>query len=57
MCGVLCSGENNHTRIEKNIKIAGNTLAGIKTADGASIVIVNNIDISGNFGQGILLVE
>ena len=50
-------GENNYTRIEKNLKITGNTLAGIKAVDGASIIVVNNIDISGNYGQGILLVE
>ena len=56
-CGIFCTGENNHTRIEKNLKIAGNTLAGIKAADSASIVIVNNNEISGNYGQGILLVE
>ena len=56
-CGIFCTGENNHTRIEKNLKIAGNTLAGIKAADSASITIVNNNEISGNYGQGILLVE
>ena len=43
-------GENNYTRIEKNLKITGNTLAGIKAVDGASIIVVNNIDISGNYG-------
>ena len=56
-CGVLCTGENNHSRIEKNLRIAGNTQAGIKAQDGASITIVNNTYIEGNYGQGILLVE
>ena len=56
-CGVFCTGEGNFTRIEKNLKISSNTLAGIKAVDGAFIVVVNNIDISGNYGQGILLVE
>ncbi len=50
MCGIYCTGENNHSRIEKNLKISGNTLAGIKAADSAAIVIVDNIDISGNYG-------
>ena len=56
-CGILAQGENNHTRIEKNLKICGNTLAGIKAVDGAVVTVVNNIDISKNYGQGILLVE
>ena len=37
--GILCTGKNNHTRIEKNLTIAQNKLAGIKTSDFATIVI------------------
>lgn len=54
--GIQCTGVNNHTRIERNLKISNNTLAGVKAADGASIV-VSNSTISGNFAQGVLLAE
>ena len=37
--GILCTGKNNHTRIEKNLTIAQNKNAGIKTSDFATIVI------------------
>jgi len=54
--GILCAGENNHTRIEKNHEISSNRLAGIKAIECAQIVISNN-KIFGNFCQGILLTE
>ena len=47
--GILCAGENNHTRIEKNQEICSNRLGGIKAIEGASIVVLNN-NIFGNFG-------
>ena len=56
MNGILCTGENNHTRIQRNIKICNNSMAGIKATDGAVLSIVDNT-IMLNFGQGILLVE
>lgn len=52
----MCAGANNFTRIEKNPKICTNRLAGIKALECASITILKN-RISGNFMQGILLVE
>ena len=54
--GILCAGVNNHCRLEKNMEIASNRLAGIKVIESATVVINNN-RIFGNFGQGILLVE
>ena len=54
--GILCTGENNHTRIQRNQKISNNSMAGIKAQDGAVLSIVENT-IMLNFGQGILLVE
>ena len=54
--GILCQGENNHTRIQRNIKINNNSMAGIKAVDGAVLSIIDN-SIMLNFGQGILLVE
>lgn len=44
------------TRIEKNVSLSYNTLAGICSKDYCSIVITNNF-ISENFAQGILLME
>jgi hypothetical protein len=46
--GILCAGDNNHTRIEKNWEISSNRLAGIRVTEGASIVVANNC-IFGNF--------
>ena len=54
--GILCTGANNNTRIDRNLKINNNTFAGVKATEGASIV-VNNNQISGNFAQGVLLTE
>jgi nitrous oxidase accessory protein NosD len=54
--GVLCAGENNHSRFEKNFEISSNRLAGVKAIEGASIVLKHN-SIFGNFNQGILLTE
>ena len=54
--GVLCSGLNNQTRVEKNCMLSNNMKAGVCAMEEASIVISNN-RITGNFGQGVLLVE
>ena len=56
MNGILCQGENNHIRIERNHKINNNSMAGVKAIDGAVLSIVANT-IMLNFAQGILLVE
>ena len=40
--GVLCTGENNHTRITRNMKINSNSMAGVKAVDGAVLAILNN---------------
>ena len=55
-CGIVCTGENNFTRIEKNLCVNQNAKAGIKAENDAQISITNN-KIAKNFGQGILLVE
>ena len=49
MNGILCQGENNHTRIQRNQKINNNSMAGIKAVDGAVLSIIDNI-IMLNFG-------
>jgi F-box protein 11 len=54
--GVLCSGLNNQTRVEKNCMLSNNMKAGVCAIDEASIIVSNN-RITGNFGQGVLLVE
>jgi parallel beta-helix repeat protein len=54
--GVLCSGDLNFTRIEKNCMLNENGKAGICATEGATITICNN-NIESNFAQGILLVE
>lgn len=54
--GILCSGEQNFSRIEKNPLITKNKRSGIKVIDGCHIGINHN-KIESNFGQGILLVE
>lgn len=54
--GIVCTGMENHTRIEKNHLIAHNRLAGIKVEKGATVKILNN-KIHENFSQGILLVD
>jgi len=54
--GIICTGKNNFSRIEKNLTIEQNKDAGIKCTDYASATICNNT-IQSNYGQGILLVE
>ena len=54
--GILCTGLNNFSRVEKNCMVSDNMKAGVCVANDAGIVISNN-RITGNFGQGILLVE
>lgn len=54
--GVLCTGAENWTRVEKNCSLSQNGKAGVCAADGASIYICNN-RIESNFAQGILLIE
>jgi F-box protein 11 len=54
--GIICTGKNNFSRIEKNLTIEQNKDAGIKCTDFASATICNNT-IQSNYGQGILLVE
>lgn len=47
--GILCTGKFNCTRIEKNLMIEKNKMAGIKTTDFASITICNNC-VQSNYG-------
>lgn len=54
--GVVITGDKNFTRVEKNLAISENTMAGIKIENDATAVIVWN-KIESNFGQGILLAE
>lgn len=54
--GILCQGLDNKTKVEKNVSISHNTLAGLCVKDLANIVITNNY-FELNFGQGILLLE
>lgn len=49
-CGVICTGKNNFTRIEKNLNIDQNKIAGIKSTDFSSATICNNLNISSNYG-------
>ena len=54
--GLVITGHNNFSRIEKNIIISENTKAGIKVEnDAQASIILNNIE--SNFAQGILLTE
>ena len=50
------TGEKNYTRVERNLAISENTMAGIKVENNATATIVLN-KIESNFGQGILLTE
>jgi nitrous oxidase accessory protein NosD len=52
----MSSGPKNLTRIEKNVSISYNTLAGICAKDYATITVSNNF-LTENFAQGILLME
>lgn len=54
--GIVLSGDQNFTRVEKNHHICQNRKAGVKTQDMASVKIVNNLIFS-NYGQGCLLVD
>ena len=47
--GILVTGEQNYTRIEKNLCIDNNSKAGIKVENDAQVTITNN-KISENFG-------
>jgi len=54
--GIICIGDKNLTKVEKNVSLSYNTLAGICARDSATITITNNL-VSENFAQGILLIE
>ncbi|KRX06051.1 Pectin lyase fold/virulence factor [Pseudocohnilembus persalinus] len=54
--GIVCQGENNFTKIEKNENISYNKKSGIKVEDKAHAYIYRN-SIFKNIGQGILIVE
>lgn len=54
--GIIVTGSNNFTRIEKNLTISENTRAGIKVENDANASIVQNT-IELNFAQGILITE
>jgi len=49
-------GPKNLTKIEKNVSLSYNTIAGICAKNEATITITNNL-IKENFAQGILLIE